>query len=74
VETRQNILMDQARRERPQDYGDLVRLVSTLRALEVGEPGRQAVRDQLLAKLTRVAQDPSAIRGGHQAGGWALVH
>ena len=51
--------------ERPQDYGDLVRLVSTLQALEVREPGQQAIRDALLTKLT------AASMGGQQGGGWS---
>jgi hypothetical protein len=37
--------------ERPQDQEDLARLVATLQKLESREPGRQAIRAQLLAKL-----------------------
>jgi len=52
--------------ERPQDYGDLVRLMRTLQTLEVREPGQQAIRDGLLTKLSTV---PSlTLPGGHQAG------
>jgi hypothetical protein len=52
--------MGQRQAEPPQDYGDLVRLVRTLRVLEVREPEQQAIRDDLLAKLTTVA--PSMVR------------
>ena len=45
----------------PQDYRDLLRLVRTLRALELREPGRQAIRDALLAKLAPLTHDPSLL-------------
>lgn len=54
--------------ESPQDASDLLRLVSTLQALEVQEPGQQAIRDCLLAKLATVP--PSMIRAGRQGGWW----
>lgn len=57
-------MFEQVGAESPQDYGDLVRLMSTIQSLEAREPVRQAIRDQLLAKLTVVVQDPTAIRGG----------
>ena len=57
--------------EPPQDYGDLVRLVTAIHELDVREPGRQAIRDQLLAKLNSVMENPGTIRGGwRERGGW----
>jgi len=57
-------MQDPTSLERPQDYGDLVGLMRTLRGLAVREPGQQAIHDALLAKLSRIAQQPRAIRGG----------
>jgi hypothetical protein len=53
--------------ERPQDYGDLTRLLAKVQALAVHEPERQAYRDQVVARLTRVARSPWLIRGGGRA-------
>ncbi len=61
--------VEQAGPERPQDYGDLVRLLATVRALEVREPARQGYHEQLLVKLTRAAEEPGMIRGGRDARG-----
>ena len=57
-------MFEQVGAESPQDFGDLVRLVTTIQALDAREPERQAIRDQILAKLNVVVQDPSVIRGG----------
>ena len=62
-------MFEQVGPENPQDYGDLVRLVATIQALDAREPERQAIREQLLAKLDVVLQDPSTIRGGWVARG-----
>jgi hypothetical protein len=59
--------------ERPQDDGDLLRLVATVQGLDVREPLGRSWREPLLAKLTRVVQDPSAIRGGWGARGERLA-
>ncbi len=65
----QSMMVEQRGAERPQHYGDLVRLVQTLQRLEVPEPGQQASRDALLTKLTAVA--PSTMRGGRHRGSWS---
>ena len=58
--------------ERPQDYRDLMLLMTTLQALDVREPERRADRDHVVAKLTYVARNPRMIRGGQDvSGGWA---
>ncbi len=51
--------------ESGQDYGDLIQLVATLRGLLVRDPERQAIRDELLAKLTALTQAPLLFRGGY---------
>ena len=58
--------------ERPQDYGDLLRLLATVQALDVREPVRQEYREQVLLKLTDAVREPRAIRGGWAApsAGW----
>jgi hypothetical protein len=64
----QDVMVEHVGAERPQDYRDLVRLMQTLQALEVREPGQQAIRDALLTKLTTVA--PNTVQGGRQSGWW----
>jgi hypothetical protein len=54
--------------ERPQDRRDLERLLDRLAALPVPRPEQQAIRDTLVAKLTRVAQAPWTIRRGYRPG------
>jgi hypothetical protein len=56
------------RNESAQDYGDLIQLAAKLRGLLVRDPERQAVRDELLAKLTALTQAPYHFRGGY--GSW----
>jgi hypothetical protein len=58
------VTQDTAPLERPQDYGDLLCLVQMLQALDVQEPGQQAIRVRLLTKLSTVV--PRTLLGGHQ--------
>lgn len=51
-----------------QDYADLLRLLNTLRALLLQDPQQQAIREELLRKLTALASasvlaTPAARRG-----------
>ena len=50
--------------DRPQDYRDLVRLVTTLQQAAPHDSERQGVRDYLLAKLTALLETPTQVRGG----------
>ena len=54
--------------EPPQSFTDVLRLTTTLRALPVQDPTSQAIRDDLLRKLTRLAQTPGQFRGGPPVG------
>jgi hypothetical protein len=51
-----------------QGYADLMRLLGTVRTLPVPDPKQQAVREELLKKMTALADTPVIFAGGRQSG------